>query len=303
MNYLMCSAGRRCELLRYFQNSAEDGSHVVVTDNSIYAPALYVVEKHYIVPKITVPGYIEKLLEICQKEKINGIATLIDPEIEILAQHREKFKQNGVEVFVPDFKTAHICFDKYMMYQYLKAVGIPTVETWNTIDAYLASNKPFPVFVKPRLGSGSVGAMRINTLEQLENAFDRDPSLIIQELMVGLDLDADVYVDTITHQAVSAFLKRKLETKIGGASKTVSFKDPALFSMIQDVVSQFRFSGPINMDFFYQNGMYYLSEINPRFGGGYIHTYRAGIDFIKMMEKNLHGQCNTPVFGNYDEGS
>ena len=55
------------------------------------------------------------------------------------------------------------------------------------------------------------------------------------------------------------------------------------------------------MDFFYQNGTYYLSEINPRFGGAYLHAYGAGVDFVKLIKNNLNGVVNTPVFGEYEE--
>ena len=56
------------------------------------------------------------------------------------------------------------------------------------------------------------------------------------------------------------------------------------------------------MDFFYKNGQYYLSEVNPRFGGAYLHAYGAGVDFIKLIENNLKGESNIPCFGNYEEG-
>ena len=55
------------------------------------------------------------------------------------------------------------------------------------------------------------------------------------------------------------------------------------------------------MDFFYQDGMYYLSEINPRFGGAYLHAYGAGVDFVKLIKNNLNGIENPPVFGNYED--
>ncbi len=115
------------------------------------------------------------------------------------------------------------------------------------------------------------------------------------------DLDADVYIDTISHKAVSAFSKRKLETKIGGASKTISFKDENLFDFIQKIADLLKFNGPVDMDFFYQNGTYYLSEVNPRFGGAYLHAYGAGVDFIKLIKNNLNGVENLPVFGDYEE--
>jgi carbamoyl-phosphate synthase large subunit len=56
------------------------------------------------------------------------------------------------------------------------------------------------------------------------------------------------------------------------------------------------------MDFFYKDGQYYLSEINPRFGGAYLHAYGAGVDFIKLIEQNLKGKVNTPHFGDYEDG-
>ena len=46
---------------------------------------------------------------------------------------------------------------------------------------------------------------------------------------------------------------------------------------------------------------YYLSEVNPRFGGAYLHAYGAGVDFIKLIKNNLNGIENIPVFGNYED--
>ena len=149
---------------------------------------------------------------------------------------------------------------------------------------------------------GSVGAHKVNTLEQAEADWKSgEHDYIIQELMTGGDCDADVYVDTISHKAVAAFSKRKIETRIGGASKTVSFKDPKLFAFIEKICSVFEFNGPLDMDFFIKDGEYYLSEINPRFGGAYLHAYGAGVDFIKLIVNNINGIENPVIMGNYDE--
>lgn len=302
MNILFCTAGRRAELLKDFRKSLSAGSKIIATDNSKYAPAIYMADKHYLVPLITAPDYIDTIIDICKKENINAVTTLLDPEIEILAKNRERFKELGIEVLCPYEKTAQLCFNKYKMYKYLTENGIPTVQTWGTVEEFEAANHPFPVFVKPRTGSGSVGARKITNIEDLKAAFESDPSLIVQEFMDCLDLDADIYIDTISHKAVSAFSKKKIETKIGGASKTISFKDQKLFDFIQNFVSKFEFNGPIDADFFYKDGQYYLSEVNPRFGGAYLHAYGAGVDFIKLIENNINGIENKPEFGGYDEG-
>ncbi len=306
MNILFCSVGRRCELLKDFRNTLGDKVHIVVTDNSPYAPALAFSDKSYQVPLITDPGYIPMILEICKREKIDAVTTLIDPEISILADHRDEFTKIGVEVLAPYSETAKLCFDKYEMYKYLTEKGINTVRTYGSIEefkaAYDKKEIDFPVFAKPRTGSGSVGARRVESMELLTELMERDPSLIVQELMTGKDMDADIYVDTVSHDVIAVFSKKKISTTIGGANKTISFKDQALFDFVTDALKAFKFNGPLDMDLFYQDGKYYLSEINPRFGGAYLHAYGAGVDFIKFIYNNVVNKTqNTPCIGEYEE--
>ncbi len=306
MNILMCSAGRRVELLKDFRKSIGADSRIIATDLSKYAPAIYEADKYYLVPRIDDPAYIDVILNICKKESINAVTTLIDPEIMILAENRSRFKEIGVEVLAPFEKTAGLCFDKYEMYKYLTAEGIPTVRTWGTYDeiikAIKAKETDFPVFVKPRRGSGSVGAKKIEDADTLKVAFEEDKTLIAQEYMDCLDLDADIYVDTVSHKPVAIFSKKKISTTIGGANKTISFKDQKLFDFIEEFIGHFEFNGPLDADFFYKDGRYYLSEINPRFGGAYLHAYGAGVDFIKLIENNLNGNANDSIVGEYAEG-
>lgn len=304
MNILFCSVGRRGELIKNFKDSMKENVRIIATDHSIYAPALYLADKHYIVPLINDETYLAKLVEICKEEKINAITTFIDPEIQILSENRNLFESIGVIVLAPYIETAKLCFDKYEMFKYLRKNNINTVRTYSSIEdfniGYENNEISFPVFVKPRTGSGSVGAKKIDSMNELISVCKKDSSLIIQEFMDGTDLDADVYVDTISHKAVSIFTKKKIETKIGGANKTISFKDEKLFSFVKEIVNIFQFNGPIDIDFFYKDGQYFLSEINPRFGGAYLHAYGAGIDFIRLINNNINNIENIENIGDYD---
>lgn len=305
MNILFCSAGRRVELLKEFKQSLSAGSKIIATDMSLYAPAIYAADKYYIVPSIYDKDYINRVIDICKLESVDAVTTLIDPEISILAAHREQFKEIGVEVLAPYLDTALVCFDKFAMFEHFSSNGIATVPTYgNFSDAKKAiANKEleFPLFVKPRTGSGSVGAHKIESINELEEAFVQDPTIVVQKFMAGEDIDADVYIDLISEKPVRIFSKRKLETKIGGASKTVSFKDDKLNEFVVDSLKSLHFHGPIDIDFFYVDGKYYISEINPRFGGAYLHAYGAGVDFVKLIENNVNGIENQPEFGNYEE--
>lgn len=305
-NIMFCSVGRRGRLLRDVKETIGKTGIIVGTDNKSTAPALQMCDVQCVVPRITEPGYVDLILDICRKNDVKAITTLIDPEIEILAANAERFRKIGVIPLCPAKESAKYCFDKFELYKYLKEKGIRTPLTFHDwyefVTALEKGEISFPVFMKPICGSGSVGAHKVNTLEQAEadwNSGEHD--YIIQELMTGGDCDADVFVDCISHKAVAAFSKRKIETRIGGASKTISFKDPKLFAFIEEVCNVFTFSGPLDMDFFIKDGEYYLSEINPRFGGAYLHAYGCGVDFIKLIVNNINGIENPVNIGEYEE--
>ena len=76
---------------------------MIAADASPYAPALYEADKAYIVPRIDAPGYIDFILEICRKEKVRAVLTLIDPELSLLAKNRARFAENGVTVIVSSY--------------------------------------------------------------------------------------------------------------------------------------------------------------------------------------------------------
>ena len=306
-NLLCCNVGRRGRLMLDFRKSLSGKGRIIATDNWSVAPALFLADKMYMVPKLKDPSYMETVLEICEKEKIKAVTSFIDPEIELLSAHREDFLSRGILPLCPSRATAHLCFDKYEMFKHLRSKGVRTVPTYRHLADFKAALErgeiAFPVFVKPVTGSGSVGARRVEDMATLEELFrEAKFDYIIQKLMTQGDCDADVYVDCISHEVVSVFSKRKIETRIGGASKTISFKDPALFDFVKEVCAALELSGPCDMDFFLDNGKYCLSEINPRFGGAYLHAYGAGVDFMSYILQNIDGKACKPEIGNYEEG-
>lgn len=303
---LFCSAGRRNSLLQDVRKSLNGSYDIIATDLSPVAPALFEADKAFLVPKIDAPDYFRTILKICQENEVKAITTLIDPEIELLAGHREELLSKGVLPLCPSKETAHLCFNKYEMFRHLSQKHVRTVLTYNSLESFKEGldkgEITFPVFMKPISGSGSVGIGKVNNWEEAVEKFnDHRFTYIIQELMTGGDCDADVYVDCCSHKPVAIFSKRKIESRIGGASKTISFKDPELFAFVEEVCSVLELNGPCDMDFFMKDGEYYLSEINPRFGGAYLHAYGAGVDFVKLIMNNIVGKENKSIIGNYDE--
>lgn len=63
------------------------------------------------------------------------------------------------------------------------------------------------------------------------------------------------------------------------------------------------YRGQIDIDIFDINGEYYISEVNPRFGGGYPYAYESGSDHMNLIVNNLNGKVNECVIGMYKENT
>ena len=279
---------------------------VIATDMSPNAPALYEADAFYLVPKITEPGYIDRVLEICRKEQIQGVFSLIDPELSLLAEHEQSFRQIGTTVIGSSYELCERTLDKWQMYLWLKEHGYACAGSYVDKEAFYRDVEKgkisYPVFVKPVRGSASIAITRAEDRETVEFLFSHGEGLLIQEYLRGQEIGADCYIDMISGETVSVFTKKKLVMRAGETDKGISFQDPVLFELIERFVKESGFRGQIDIDIFECDGVYYISEVNPRFGGGYPHAYEAGVNHMKYMVRNLEGKCNVPELGDYEEG-
>lgn len=306
MNILILAAGTRNTIVRYFKRTFDGIGSVVATDASTLGPAIYDADKYYIVPPITEPGYINMILEICQKEQIRGVLSLIDPELSLLAKNKEKFEALGVTIIGSSYELCEMSLDKMQMYKWLVAHGYNCARSWMDKDKFYqaveAGEVSYPVFVKPYRGSASIRISKVYDKETVDLLFAHEDDLMIQEHLNGMEIGADVYIDMLSGEVVSIFTKKKLKMRAGETDKAVSFKDPALFALIEKFVLEAGYRGQIDIDIFEINGTYYISEVNPRFGGGYPHAFESGVDHMKLILNNLQGKVNEKRIGEYEEG-
>lgn len=305
MNILILSAGTRNKIVQYFKKELNGKGLVVATDCSKLAPAIYEADKYYIVPRIDDKDYLNCILDICIKEKINGLISLIDPELSLISENIVKFKEIGVTPIISEHKNVEMCFNKYKMYQFLVENGIRTAKTYIDKNEFYKDlekeNMKFPVFVKPIEGSASININKVYNRDELELLWKKENNLLIQQFMDGEEFGADVYIDMISNEISAIFTKKKIKMRAGETDKSVSIKDEKLFSIIKDFVKKAEFKGIIDIDIFKVNGEYYISEVNPRFGGGYPHAYESKVNIPKMIINNLEGKINNEQIGDYEE--
>ncbi len=306
MNILILSAGTRDKVVEYFKREINGKGKIVATDCSNLAPAIYEADKFYLVNRISDEGYIDGILDICLKEQIDGVFSLIDPELSLLAKEGDRFKEIGCTPIVSDYDLVEKCFNKYEMAKVFRNNGLDTAKCYLDVDEFKkameAGEISYPVFVKPVCGSASLHINMVNSDEELMGLFHMYDDLMIQEYMGGQEYGADVYIDMISGKCTDIFVKKKIKMRAGETDKSVSFRDQILFDKIKSFVEEEGFRGMIDIDIFDIDGKYYFSEVNPRFGGGYPHAYECGVNMPKAVINNLEGKENSVRIGDYKTG-
>ena len=109
-------------------------------------------------------------------------------------------------------------------------------------------------------------------------------------LCVGVPVIEIVFADQETETPVGNAVA--VPTPVAPVVTCVTVVSAELSALIEDLVVKLGVKGPIDIDVFKVDDVYYILEVNPRFGGGYVHAYECGINFPKYIKNNLLGISN-----------
>ena len=310
MNILFTCAGRRTYLLKYFKENMSAEDKVVATDMQLSAPALQAADVKLQVPAVYDPNYIDITLDICKEQKIDALISLNDLELPILAENKVKFEALGVKVIVSDPEVIDIAFDKYKTAQWVESIGLNAPKTYVTLasakEALAKGEIAFPLFMKPRWGSGSIGLETIDDMEELDiyyhllmkkikktilaTASVGDEYIMIQEKLTGNEFGLDVMND-LEGNNVAVSVKQKLAMRAGETDKAITVDLPEVREMGATIGRNLKHIGNLDVDIMQRaNGDYCVLELNPRFGGGYPFSYEAGANMPKAILLWLKGE-------------
>ena len=310
MNILFTCAGRRTYLLKYFKENLAEDDKIVATDMQLSAPALQLADIKVQVPAVYDPKYVDITLGICRQYAIEALISLNDLELPILAENKALFEAIGVKVIVSDPKVIDICFDKYKTAQWTESIGLNAPKTYVRLadakKALAAGEIAFPLFMKPRWGSGSIGLETIDDMEELEiyyhllmkkikktilaTASVGDEYIMIQEKLTGKELGLDVMND-LQGNNVGVSVKQKLAMRAGETDKAITIDLPEVREMGRIIGENLKHIGNLDVDIMQRaNGDYCVLELNPRFGGGYPFSYEAGVNMPLAIIKWLRGE-------------
>jgi Carbamoylphosphate synthase large subunit (split gene in MJ) len=304
LNVLVTAAGRRTSLVRAFTEEAHKrGGRVFAGDVDPLAPALYFADEALKTRRTDDPAYVADLLEGVERHAIGLVIPTIDTELPVLAGSQAQFAAHGCRVAVSAEPFVAITLDKHQTGVTFGATGIHVPVSWlppfGRVD-----DLPPRVFVKPRQGSASQNIYEV-AREELESVLRLVPNPIVQEVLSGPEITIDALLD-FQGQPIHYVPRRRIRTLAGESVQGVTLDhNPAIEDWIEHVLEQcsaLGAAGPLNLQAFLTPDGPTLSEINPRFGGGFPLGLAAGGAYPAWLLDMAEGRRVLPRLREYEAG-
>lgn len=322
MNILFTCAGRRNYLINYFKEALKGEGKVYATDMQLTAPALVDADVAVQVPAIYSPEYIPSLLKIVTENNIKAVISLNDLELPILSEAKNQIEALGTKVIVADEHAIKIAFDKWETVKFLEENNLKSPKTFiDLAEAKKAIERgelKFPLVIKPRWGSASIGIDFPEDMEELELAHklqtirlkrtilaeaskdDIEHAILIQEKIPGKEYGMDVLND-FEGNYLGTFVRQKLQMRSGETDKAISVIDERFEEIGRTIGENLAHIGNLDCDVFEHDGELYVLELNPRFGGGYPFSHEAGMNTAAAYIAWLQGKNGIDEFNHYKE--
>ncbi len=294
MNLLITSIGKRVELITHLKKSFR----VVGCDGSVINAARHFTDSFYKIPRCNEPGYIDKLLEICEKENINAIIPLYEAEFPILNEARTRFEALAVHLILSDAGVISICKDKYKTAEFFEKYKIPAPVTYqpNDVTKFISTNDQsiYPLIIKPLDGMGSANVFKVNNQKELSFFSDYIGNPIVQSMARGTEYTVDALCDEFG-TPVYVVPRVRLEVRSGEVVKSKTVKEPVIIEetlrLLNALNSEGRVVGPMTIQCFLSDkDEISFIEINSRFGGGVPLSFAAGADYAASLSDMVQGR-------------
>ena len=284
-NIIITSAGQRVSLVKDFQETLRrffpEGKVYTTDMNPKMAPAAYVSDGCFEVPRCTSEDYIESLLTICRDNRIGLVVPTIDTELAILSSKKDVFVEQGIHVSVSDYDFVVVCRDKRNTGAFFEKNGIRVPKP---IDKH---HPTFPLFAKPYDGSLSTNLHYIKTAEELTDEIINDPKLLFMEYIDKekyKEYTVDMYYGR-DNRVKCIVPRERIKIRAGEINKGLTEKKPLTPYLLERLETIKGCVGCICIQLFLnpQTDDVVGIEVNPRFGGGYPQTYAAGGNYPEYL--------------------
>lgn len=309
MNILITSAGRRAYLIDYFKNV--DGIDKVYASNSVYTIALQRADDYFISPLIYSDTYIASILQFCKDYNIGAVLSLFDADLLVLSKHKSEFEANGITLLVSDNNFVTTCNDKWETFNFLSAIEVNTPKTYlqkeQLAHELLHRDLLYPVIIKPRWGTGSIGvhvAYSENELNVLSNICEREinnsylkyesnitpeSSIIYQQFIPGTEYKLNI-INDLNGNYVETFAIKKIAIRSGETDIGETVSNSLFVDIARKISQNSRHIGILSVDCIIMDDEIFVIEFNCRICGIYPILHLAGLNYPQILSDWLHNR-------------
>lgn len=277
IHILFTGVGRRVELIQAFRDAAlclNVTMKLYGADMTNTAPALYYCDFYRPVCGMREDSYIDELLAICRSDNIDLVIPTIDTDLLILSENKNRFEEVGTKVLISSPEMISICRDKNKTSAFFETCGLKAPKPVNDWTIYEGE---YPAFIKPKDGSSSINAYKVDNLEELKLYASQIEDYVVQPFVDGKEYTIDIICgwDGVP---ISIVPRERLQVRAGEVLKTRIDLDSKMIEEAKKLCEVFRPCGPITVQLIrdHNTGVDYYIEINPRFGGGAPLSMKAG---------------------------
>ena len=226
---------------------------------------------------------------------------LIDPDIPVLARHRDNLRIVGARVAVLSPEAAAVTADKWHTMHFFRRLGLPTPRSWLPGQSKHLPGE-YPIFIKPRDGSASERAFVARDEREYAFFIHYVRNAIAQEYLPGPELTTDVMCD-LDGEILAAVSRQRIKVRSGEVEKGVTVCDPRVLDASAAIAKALGAIGPITVQCMMKNDTPYFTEVNARLGGGFPLGLAAGADSLRwLLAKTAGLPATIPPVGGYRTG-
>jgi carbamoyl-phosphate synthase large subunit len=293
---LFTCAGQRVDIISAF---ARAGATTVATDLDPLAPAIWHADHHALVPRVDDPGYMPALAALVAEHDVRLIVPLTDLDQVLLARSRDAL--TPALPLVPEPEVCETMGDKFRAHVFFEEHGIPTPRSWLPGD--VPGDARWPLLVKVREGFGSRHIYRAHDRAELDFFLGYTTvESFVQECCRGEEFSVDVFCD-LEGRCLNAIPRTMIQSKGGESIKGATIADEELIQHARRVAETVGIVGPANVQCFREpDGSLPVTDVNPRFGGGFPLPLAAGSGYPELALQLARGERPEPRLGEFRAG-